>query len=159
HDGFMDVVIHPKYAENKYIYFSYSKTDPKGPYDDFTWNGTEKRPIGKRDSAMVALVRARYELGSHQLTDVKEVFVADATGQGSSNSKMVFDRSGKIIITVGMATRHGVGAPEDAQNPANHAGKILRLNDDGTVPQDNPFVGKAGYRPEIYALGIRNALG
>ena len=71
----------------------------------------------------------------------------------------MFTKDGKIIMTVGMPTRHGVGTADDAQNPANHAGKILRLNDDGTVPSDNPFVGKAGYRPELFALGIRNATG
>ena len=62
-------------------------------------------------------------------------------------------------MTLGMATRHMYGTADDAQNPANHAGKILRLNDDGTVPPDNPFVGKPGYRPATYAFGIRNALG
>ena len=62
-------------------------------------------------------------------------------------------------MSVGMPTRHKIGTADDAQNPANHAGKILRLNDDGSVPHDNPFIGYDEYRPEIYALGIRNALG
>ena len=79
--------------------------------------------------------------------------------QGASAARIVFDPAGKIIMTVGMPTRHEVGKADDAQNPANHAGKILRFNDDGTVPSDNPFVGKTGYKPEIFALGIRNALG
>jgi aldose sugar dehydrogenase len=73
----------------------------------------------------------------------------------------VFDRDGKIFMTVGVPIRGrpGTAQPEDSQSPGNHAGKVLRLNDDGSVPSDNPFVGKPGYRPEIYALGIRNILG
>jgi len=52
-----------------------------------------------------------------------------------------------------------VGIAEQAQEPGSHGGKILRLNDDGTAPSDNPFVGRAGYLPEIYALGVRDPLG
>jgi glucose/arabinose dehydrogenase len=85
--------------------------------------------------------------------------VADAWSQGTSAGRFVFARDGKIFLAVGMPTRHPVGTADDAQNPANHAGKVLRLNEDGTAPPDNPFVGKPGYRPEIYALGIRNAMG
>ena len=64
-----------------------------------------------------------------------------------------------FIMTVGMPTRHLHGTADDAQNPANHSGKVLRLNDDGTAPADNPFVRTRGYKPEIFALGIRNAMG
>ena len=55
--------------------------------------------------------------------------------------------------------RPNTAQPEDSQTPGSHAGKALRINDDGTVPADNPFVGKPEYKPEIYALGIRNSLG
>ena len=51
------------------------------------------------------------------------------------------------------------GRASDAQDPSSYLGKILRLNEDGTVPTDNPFVNRTGYRPEIFALGIRNAIG
>jgi aldose sugar dehydrogenase len=79
-----------------------------------------------------------------------------------SASRIVFGRDGTIFMTIGVPFRgHPVGEvnSEDAQNPGSHAGKVLRLNDDGSVPSDNPFVGRTGYKPEIYALGIRNALG
>ena len=147
--GLMDIVLHPRYAENKLVYFTYSKAMVGSPFPDTT---------GKRDAATVTLARARFDGGS-ALADVRDIFVADAFAQGTSAGRIAFARDGKIILAVGMATRHKIGNADDAQNPANHGGKILRLNEDGTAPSDNPFVGRAGYRPEIYALGIRNAIG
>jgi glucose/arabinose dehydrogenase len=147
--GLMDVALHPRYAENKLIYLTYSKRMDGSPFADTT---------GKRDAATVTLARARFD-GGNRLAEVRDIFITDAWAQGTSAGKIAFARDGKIILAVGMATRHKVGTADDAQNPANHAGKILRLNDDGTVPPDNPFVGRKGYRPEIFALGIRNAIG
>jgi glucose/arabinose dehydrogenase len=157
--GLMDVAVHPNYAQNSFIYFTYSKPTTNLKRDDVVWTGNQKRPSpSKRDVIAPTLARARYDGGS-ALTDVKDIFVADAESQGSSASRIVFARDGKIIMAVGMPTRHLVGIADDAQNPRNHAGKILRLNDDGTAPSDNPFVKRPGYKPEIFALGIRNALG
>jgi glucose/arabinose dehydrogenase len=68
----------------------------------------------------------------------------------------VFGRDGMIYMSLGRSTE-GANAP--SQDPGNYGGKLLRLRDDGTVPPDNPFVGKAGYKPEIYTLGHRNQLG
>ena len=156
--GLMDVAVHPRYAENNFIYFTYSKPVPGGPRDDIAWTGNKRMPGRKRDAVKATLARARFDGGS-SLTDVRDIFVADADSQGTSGARIAFARDGKIIMSVGMPTRHLVGSADDAQNPANHAGKILRLNDDGSVPPDNPFVKRPGYRPEIFALGIRNALG
>ena len=147
--GLMDIALHPGYAENQLIYFTYSKPMVDNPHPDFQ---------GERDAATVTLARARFD-GGHALVDVEDIFVADAWAQGTSGSRVVFGRDGRIIMTVGMPTRHRIGNADDAQNPASHAGKVLRLNDDGSVPVDNPFVGRDEYQPEIYALGIRNALG
>jgi glucose/arabinose dehydrogenase len=157
--GLLDVAVHPRYAENKFIYLTYSKPMPGNPQDAFTWVGaTERKPSRKRDAATVTLARARFD-GGHTLTEVKDMFVSDAWSQSASASRIAFLRDGTIIMTVGSSGRTQIGTVEDAQNPANHGGKILRLNDDGSAPKDNPFVGKPGYRPEIYALGIRNAIG
>ncbi|MBI3264602.1 MAG: PQQ-dependent sugar dehydrogenase [Acidobacteria bacterium] len=156
--GLMDVAAHPRYAENKFIYFTYSKAVPGGPREDIRWSGNQRLKGASRDVVKATLARARFD-GGATLTDVRDILVADAESQGTSGSRIVFTRDGKIIMAVGMPTRHVFGTADDAQNPGNHAGKILRLNEDGTVPSDNPFVGKAGYRPEIFALGIRNALG
>lgn len=156
--GLMDIALHPRYAENKLIYFTYSKSMAGNPFEDIGWTGNRRTKGSKRDAATCTLARARYD-GGTSLTDVRELFVSDAWAQGSSQSRIVFGRNGKVYMTVGMPTRHQIGNADDAQNPANHAGKILRLNDDGTVPTDNPFVKRAGFKPEIYALGIRNSIG
>ena len=148
--GLMDVAVHPEYAENQYIYFTYSKPMPGNPHEDY-------RDV-KRDASTCTLARARYD-GGGALIDVEDIFQAEAWAQGSSGARIVFGRDGKLYMSVGMPTRHMVGDADDAQNPANHACKILRLNDDGTTPADNPFIEQPEYRPEIYALGIRNALG
>ena len=69
---------------------------------------------------------------------------------------LVFDRQGYLYMTVGCCS---TGKDQEAQNPSSALGKVIRLREDGTVPTDNPFVGQAGYRPEIFTMGHRNALG
>jgi glucose/arabinose dehydrogenase len=156
--GLMDIALHPRYAENKLVYFTYSKPKQGNPYEDFGWTGNKKVLGRKGDAVAATLARARYD-GGGSLTDVKDIFVPDSWSQGTSAGKIAFAKDGKIIMAIGMPVRHQVGTADDAQNPANHAGKILRLNDDGSVPSDNPFVKVPGVRPEIFALGIRNAIG
>lgn len=148
--GLMDVAVHPDYAENQFIYLTYSKPMPGNPHED----------IGdvRRDASTATLARARYD-GGAALIDFEDILQTDAWAQGSSGARIVFGRDGKLYMAVGMPTRHLIGDADDAQNPASHAGKILRLNDDGSAPVDNPFVDQPEYRPEIYAVGIRNALG
>ena len=73
---------------------------------------------------------------------------------GSYGSRLAFDRNGFLFMTLGDRN-----FPAKSQAPGTHIGKILRLRDDGTVPPDNPFVGREGYKPEIYSLGHRNPLG
>jgi glucose/arabinose dehydrogenase len=103
------------------------------------------KPLGE-DAATLALARARWD--GDALTDTRDIFVVDPpTGGGS---RLAFGPDGTLYMGTG-----GQGA----QDPASLAGKVLRLNDDGSVPRDNPFVGKAGYRPEIFTMGHRNQLG
>lgn len=126
--GYMDVALHPRFAENHLLYLTYTK-----PLD-------EKRRVA-------ALARGRWENGA--LTGVQDIFVAD----GSGPSRIAFGKDGTIFMTV------SGGSPEDSQNPNTDGGKVLRLRDDGTIPPDNPFVGQAGHKPEVYTLGHRNSLG
>jgi glucose/arabinose dehydrogenase len=137
----MDIALHPRFAENRLVYFTYSK--PRA---------------GETDVGAATLLRARYD-GGHELSDVRDVFVSNAWTDQSSMSRLVFGRDGKIYMSIGMTHPGRFGNPQDAQDPASHGGKVLRLNENGSAPSDNPFVGRDGYRPEIYALGIRNALG
>jgi glucose/arabinose dehydrogenase len=98
------------------------------------------------DKGALALARGRWD--GRALNDVRDLFVT--LPDSGTVSRMIFGRDGKIY----MSTAGG-----DAQDPSTHAGKILRLNDDGSVPSDNPFAGRAGFRPEIYTLGHRTTLG
>jgi glucose/arabinose dehydrogenase len=130
--GLFDVVLHPKFAENKLVYFTYSK-----PGED-----------GK--SSATTLARGRLEGAG--LTDVRDLFVSEwSTVLGGS--RIVFAKDGTIFMTTGAA----FGSL--AQDPNSDYGKMLHLKDDGSIPTDNPFVGRAGYKPEIYTLGHRDQLG
>ncbi len=145
--GLLDVALHPAFAQNRLIYLTYSK------------------PGEGEGNATTAVLRARWDGGS-TLSEAKDILVADAyhggpgTDQragpafGSYGSRLAFDRNGLLYVTLG-DRNYG----PKAQDPASHIGKILRVRDDGTVPPDNPFIGKAGYKPEIYTLGHRNPLG
>ena len=142
--GLNDIALHPRFGENHWIYFTYFK------------------PVaGSTEAATAVLARARFE-GGHELADVRDLFATDTAINGPSAIRFVFGRDGKIYLAIGVPipARAGtaVATTTDAQNPNSYFGKILRLNDDGTAPDDNPFTGKPGYKPELYALGIRNAM-
>ena len=92
--------------------------------------------------------------------EVRDLFVSDAAYSGTAQTaRVLFGPDGKVYMVIGVPLRNAVGKAESAQDPADHAGKVLRLNEDGTVPDDNPFVDTPGHRPEIYAFGIRNSNG
>ena len=128
--GLMDVALHPRFAENHYVYLTYTK------------------PVGDQQ-ATLALARGRFDGGA--LTDVRDIFVA-GPGTGGA-SRIAFGLDGSLFMTT------GGGGGNGAQDPNSYAGKVLRLRDDGTAPSDNPFVGRAGCKPEVYSLGHRNSLG
>jgi glucose/arabinose dehydrogenase len=140
HGGLMDIALHPNYAQNNLVYLTYSKPREK--------------------EATTALLRARFD--GKQLVDAKDIFVADAwtTSDVNFGSRMAFAPDGTIFMTIGernfpFPQNQGISA----QDVNTHMGKILRLRDDGSVPADNPFVGKAGHKPEIYSYGHRNPQG
>jgi glucose/arabinose dehydrogenase len=134
----MDLALHPRFSENKFIYLTYHKPGATG-------GG------GGGQQGTITLARARWDGAA--LTELRDIFSAI---QGGNASRIAFGKDGMIYMTV------GVGDPpaaSRAQDPNDLAGKVLRLRDDGTVPPDNPFVGRSGYRPEIFTMGHRNALG
>jgi glucose/arabinose dehydrogenase len=124
--GYMSLAVHPRFNENHWIYFSYSKP----PLED------------KRE---IAVARAVFKNGA--LSDVHDVFSSEAL-RGAVSIAVTPDNM--LWIATGGDT---------AQDPMSVVGKVLRLRDDGSVPKDNPFVGKQGYRPEIYTLGHRSCMG
>lgn len=134
--GLLDVALHPDFESNRLVYLSYAKPLENG--------------------ATTAVSRGRLDADASRLSDVEEIFVADAvTNRGVHfGSRLVFDRDGYLYITIGDR-----GIMQEAQNTANHQGTILRLHDDGRVPSDNPFVGRDGAKPEIFAYGVRNPQG
>jgi glucose/arabinose dehydrogenase len=154
--GLMDVQLHPRFAENQLVYFTYHKPQPAPP-----GAAAAPAPAGGRGNAappgMITLARGRWDGG--RLVDVKDVFSAVASGNAA---RIIFGRDGMLYMSVGYGDPP-VGNPDPAhmppQDPSTLVGKTLRLRDDGSVPPDNPFAGKAGYRPEIYTLGHRNILG
>ncbi|HTC90390.1 MAG TPA: PQQ-dependent sugar dehydrogenase [Bryobacteraceae bacterium] len=137
--GLMDLALHPHFSENKLIYFTYHKP------------AADTGEKGENTAGIITLARGRWDGAS--LTDVRDLFSAI---QNANASRIVFGKDGMVYMTVGIGDPP---AAARAQDPNDLAGKVLRLRDDGTVPPDNPFVGRAGYRPEIYTMGHRNALG
>ena len=108
------------------------------------------------DGATIALARGRLE--EHALSEVRDIFVADADGRGIAASRLLFGPDEALYMTVGGAIS-ATGDGQGAQDPANHVGKLLRLTDDGSARDDNPFVGRDGYKPELFSMGHRNQLG
>jgi glucose/arabinose dehydrogenase len=107
---------------------------------------TYTKPLDEKRQ-VVALARGRFD--GRALTEVRDLFVSDRGGV----SRIAFSRDGTLF----MSTSSTPG--DNPQSPDSLGGKVLRLRDDGTVPPDNPFVGRADHRPEVYTLGHRNALG
>jgi aldose sugar dehydrogenase len=140
--GLLEVMAHPDFASNQLIYLTYSKPNADGT------------------QATTAVVRGRFD-GSN-LSDVQEIFEARAWSNGNQHfgSKLAFDGRGHLFITVGdRGADPFAGASHPSQSTANHQGTIIRLHDDGRVPQDNPFVGRQGALPEIWSYGHRNPQG
>ncbi len=134
--GFMDIKLHPNFATNGLIYLAYHKP-AHGEYGNN------------------AIFRGRWD--GKDIVDGKDIFVSDDVD--ALYTKLMFGPDGKLYATIGCP---GVGTDDSigrAQKPDDFAGKTLRLNEDGTVPNDNPFSGRKGYNPEIFTLGHRVNLG
>jgi glucose/arabinose dehydrogenase len=128
--AYMGIAVHPRFAENGHLYIVYTK------------------PLAE-SRRTTAVARVRYADG--RLHDLQDLWVGENISGGPASLAMTPDA--KLWI----GTSGGFG--QTAQDPATLAGKVLRLNDDGTVPADNPFVAKEGHRPEIYTMGHRTSLG
>jgi glucose/arabinose dehydrogenase len=143
-DALHFIAVHPKFAQNNMVYMSYPKSGERG----------------------ITLAVARGHLRDATLEDVQEIFVADAweTG-GNLAGRIMFGPDASLYVTIGDRDRICCNGTDDnslrlkAQDPGNHVGKTLRLRDDGSVPPDNPFVGRPGAKAEVFTYGHRNGYG
>jgi glucose/arabinose dehydrogenase len=131
--GLLDVAIDSRFAENRLVYLSYAEPGPDG-------------------TAGTAVARGR--LGDGRLEDVRVIYQQRPKVEGPNHfgSRLVFARDGTLFVTQGDRFGHR----DRAQDLSVGFGKIVRINPDGTVPRDNPFVGRADARPEIWSYGHRN---
>jgi aldose sugar dehydrogenase len=129
--GLMDITLHPSFTTNNYVYLAYAYNKD-----------------GKRDKVV------RYTYSGGQFTEPRIIIEDIPAAPNHAGMRCRFGPDGKFYIATGDSTKW-----ELAQKLDSLAGKILRLNDDGTVPQDNPFVNQAAARPEIWAYGVRNPQG
>jgi glucose/arabinose dehydrogenase len=136
--GLLDVALDPKFADNGLVYFSYAEPASGGESGNST-----------------AVARAR--LSGQALTDVRTIFRQQPKYASSAHcgGRLVFARDGRLFVTLG----DRFARKDDAQTLDTHHGKIVRIETDGQVPKDNPFVGRAGALPETWSLGHRNVQG
>ncbi len=131
--GLLDVALDPRFSENRFVYLSYAEP-------------------GEGNTAGTAVARGR--LAEGKLDDVQVIYRQQPKmeGGGHFGSRLVFARDGTLFVTQG----DRMGYRERAQDLSSGLGKIVRINADGSVPKDNPFVGRTGVRPEIWSYGHRN---
>jgi len=130
--GLMGMTLHPQFAENHFVYLAYAYRE----------NGDQRVRV------------ARYRETGETMIDAKTIIEGIPAARYHSGTRLKFGPDAKLYITTGDATKQS-----QAQKLDNLGGKTLRLNDDGTVPADNPFAGQKGARPEIWTFGHRNAQG
>lgn len=155
--GLLDVEIDPKFPENKFVYFYFVEADLKQP-DIKRDNGDPRLGTYQDydDATLKGGAVARGRLDGNKLTDTKVIWrqFPKMIGRGHFGGRLVFAPDGKLLITSGERQRF-----EPAQNMTNNLGKIIRINPDGSIPKDNPFLNNKAARPDIYTLGHRNPLG
>lgn len=134
--GLLDVALDPQFDENRIVYLSFAEAGDGG-------NGT-------------AVARGVLSEDRSALENVEVIFRQQPKEPSTKHfgSRLVFDNEGHLFVTLG--ERSDAQFRDQAQALDSHLGKIVRINKDGTVPEDNPFVGQQGAKPEIYAYGVRN---
>ncbi len=135
--GLLDVVLSPKFATDRTLFFSYAEPTAAG--------------------ARTAVARARLDAAALRLEDVRVIFAQneDPPGNHHWGSRLVFDAAGNLFVTLGDRSH----SRDRAQVPGSHLGKIVRIRPDGSVPPDNPFLNKGGMLPQLWSLGHRNVQG
>lgn len=135
--GLLEVALHPDYENNGWIYLTFASEDGEG------------------DGGNTKLVRAK--LNNNQLTEVEDLYkgTPNSTRGQHFGSRIVFDKEGYLYFTIGDRGNN----EENPQDLTRDGGKVYRLNDDGSIPEDNPFVGEEGVKEAIFSYGHRNPQG
>jgi aldose sugar dehydrogenase len=134
--GLQDILLHPDFASNRLVYFTYNKVEMGD----------------KQQKPQLAIALARGKFDGNKINDVQELFRGEWQ-ETASGARLAFGKDGMLYMTT--------GGPfgRKAMDLGSTYGKIIRLREDGSVPSDNPFAGKSGARPEVYAYGFRDQLG
>ncbi len=134
--GLLDVALDPGFTENKLIYLSFSEPGAGG--------------------AGTSVARGQLDITGLRLKEVSVIFrqTPKTSTTRHYGSRLVFARDGTLFITTGDR-----GERDRVQDFSINRGQVIRINTDGSVPDDNPFIGKQGYRPEVWSLGHRNPQG
>jgi glucose/arabinose dehydrogenase len=148
--GLLDVVLDPRFASNRLVYWAYSEASEAG-------NASEATVAEGSNSTAVARARLDGERGMERLADVQVIFrqLPKVASKLHFGSRLAFANDGRLFITLG----DRFSRKDDAQALDKHIGKVVRIEADGRVPADNPLVGQAGARPEIWSWGHRNVQG
>jgi glucose/arabinose dehydrogenase len=154
--GLMDVEADPDFARNQIIYLSYVEAaDPQPAGAQETGDPRFGNFLDLKDNIVRGGVVARARLEGNQLRDVRVIWRQEpkTVGRGHFGNRIVFAPDGKLFITSGERMRF-----DPAQDPASNLGKVVRINTDGSIPADNPFVGREGARGDVWSSGHRNVL-
>lgn len=136
--GLLDVALDPKFAQNRLIYLSFAEDRGQG-------------------AAGTSVARARLSDDGKTLENLQVIFRQEPAHKGGNHfgSRLVFDRDGNLFVTLG----ERFDLRDQAQNPANHLGKIVHIKPEGGAASNNPYLNVQGTRPEIWSIGHRNVQG
>ena len=152
--GLLDVAVDPEFEQNRRIYLSYSEEAPQKSQAD-TNDPRFAGFLDLTDNRLMGGAVTRARLDGNRLADAQVIWRQEpkTIGRGHFAHRLVFGRDGTLFITSGDRMRF-----DPAQSVAENLGKVVRINRDGTIPKDNPFVGRPGARGDIWSLGHRNML-
>jgi glucose/arabinose dehydrogenase len=152
--GLLDVAADPEFATTQRIFLSYSEETPQTTPQPHTPDSRFTN-LDPSDTRLMGGVVASARLDGNRLSDVKVIWRQEpkTIARGHFGHRLVFGQDGTLFVTSGDRMRF-----DPAQDPASNLGKVVRINRDGTIPRDNPFVGKSGARDDVWSTGHRNML-